>query len=324
MESAHSLANAEINRIRKENSELLSRREDEVREKAPEFAMVEAQLKKGGLAIARGILEGVNNVAIARKCIEEAQAKRAEILERLHLPKDYLDEIYTCKKCRDTGFSEDGRRCECLKKMISKYIGINSNLTEAMREQTFNNFDMSLFENQEDVKGTSVLDIAKKAYKKAIGFAETFEETNANLYLYGSAGTGKTYISSCIANRALERGFTVYYQSAFKLLDVLEKLKFGRYEDDERVQAEYVEKYIYDVDLLVIDDVGTEFVTAYSSAALFDIINSRIVDRKSTIISSNLGPIKMAEVYGTRFASRITGSFEPLGFIGKDLRRIKK
>ncbi|MDO5479569.1 MAG: ATP-binding protein, partial [Clostridia bacterium] len=137
-------------------------------------------------------------------------------------------------------------------------------------------------------------------------------------------GTGKTYVSSCIANRALERGFTVYYQSAFKLLDMLEKLKFGRYEDEERAQAEYAEKYIYDVDLLIIDDVGTEFVTAYSSAALFDIINSRIVDKKSTIISSNLGPVKMTEVYGTRLASRITGSFDVVNFIGKDLRRIKK
>ncbi|MDO5479570.1 MAG: hypothetical protein Q4G23_10460, partial [Clostridia bacterium] len=75
--------------------------------------------------------------------------------------------------------------CECLKKMISKYIGINSNLTEAMREQTFNSFDMSLFEKQEDVKGTSVLEIAKKAYKKSIEFAETFEETHGNLYLHG-------------------------------------------------------------------------------------------------------------------------------------------
>ncbi len=324
MESAYSLANAEIKRIKKTNEDLLSRREDEVREKAPEFAMVEAQLKKGGLAIARGVLEGVNNVPMARKCIEEAQAKRAEILERLHLPKDYLDEIYTCKKCRDTGFSEDGRRCECLKKMISKYIGINSNLTEAMREQTFNNFDMSLFENQEDVKGTSVLEIAKSAYKKAVIFSETFDETNTNLYLYGSAGTGKTFISSCIANRALERGFTVYYQSAFKLLDMLEKLKFGRYEDEERGQAEYAEKYLYETDLLIIDDVGTEFVTAYSSAALFDIINSRIVDRKSTVISSNLGPVKISEVYGTRLASRITGSFDVVNFIGRDLRRIKK
>lgn len=324
MESAYSLANAEIKKIRRENSETLSKREDEVREKAPEFAMVEAQLKKGGLAIARGVLEGVNNVEIARKCIEEAQAKRAEILEKLHLPKDYLDEIYTCKKCRDTGFDEDGRRCECLKKMISKYIGINSNLTEAMREQTFDNFDMSLFENQEDVKGASVLDIAKSAYKKAVVFSETFEVTNANLYLYGSAGTGKTYVSSCIANRALERGFTVYYQSSFKLLDMLEKLKFGRYEDDEREQAEYTERYLYDVDLLIIDDVGTEFVTAYSSAALFDIINSRIVDRKSMVISSNLGPVKMSDVYGTRLASRITGSFDVVNFIGKDLRRIKK
>ena len=93
MESAYSLANKEIARIRRNNSDLLRRREDEVRDKAPEFAVVEAQLQKGGLSIARGVLEGVNNFEAAKKCILEAQEKRAEILERLHLPKDYLDEI---------------------------------------------------------------------------------------------------------------------------------------------------------------------------------------------------------------------------------------
>ncbi len=324
MESAYSLANREIEKIRRENSELLISREDEVREKAPEFAMVEAQMRKGGLSIARGVLEGVNNLEIARKCIEEAREKRAEILEKLHLPKDYLDEIYTCKKCRDTGFSDDGRRCECLKRMISKYIGINSNLTEIMKEQTFDNFDMSLFVNQAEVKGHSVSQIMKIALKKAVDFSESFEKENKNLYLYGDAGTGKTYMSSCIANRVLERGFTVYYQSAFKLLDMFEKLKFGRYDDNEQEKAEYETKYVYDVDLLIIDDVGTEFVTTYSSAALFDIIDSRIVSGKSTVISSNLGPVKITDVYGTRLASRITGAFEPVGFVGKDLRRIKK
>lgn len=324
MDSAYSLANAEIAKIRRDNSEILRKREDEVREKAPEFAAVEAQLARGGLAISKGVLEGVNNFEVAKRSIEEAQQKKADILRKLNFPKDYLDEIYTCKKCHDTGFDDDGHRCECLKKIITKYIGVNSNLTEAMREQTFDNFDVSLFKNQENVSGHSVYDIIKKAIQKSASFAECFEETHANLYMYGAAGTGKTYMSSCIANRVLERGFTVYYQSSFKLLDMLEKLKFGRYEESEQIQAEYAAKYIYEVDLLIIDDVGTEFVTAYSSAALFDVINSRIVDGKSTIISSNLGPVKISEVYGTRLASRITGSFEPVNFIGRDLRRVKK
>lgn len=324
MNSAYTLANKEIEEIRRKNAEILARREAEVREKVPEFAMVEAQLSGCGLALAECVLKGVGGIEEIRRNIETTQRKKAEILKSLSLPSDYLDDIYNCKKCRDTGFDDGGHRCECLNKMVSKYIGVNSNLTELMRQQTFDNFDIELFENQPDVNGYSVYDIIKGALNKAMTFADTFEKNHSNLYIYGDAGTGKTYMSSCIANRVLQRGYSVYYQSAFRLLDMMEKLKFGRYDDDERVNVEYAAKYTYDVDLLIIDDVGTEFVTAYSSAALFDIVNTRLAEGRSTVISSNLGPVKISEIYGTRFASRITGSFDTMRFIGRDLRRVKK
>lgn len=324
MESPYSLANAEIAKIRKDNKDEQRRRENEVRLAAPEFATVEAKLASGGLALSKSILSGTGNISKIKELVEGAQREKAAILARLSLPSDYLDEIHTCTKCRDTGFAENGRRCECLKNMISKYIGVNSNLTDIMREQTFENFDFSLFAKQPDLKGRSVSVIMKNIFKRALEFSETFEQTGANLFMYGSAGTGKTYLSSCIANKALGRGFSVYYQSAFGLLDMFEKLKFGRYDEDEATQAEYAAKYAYDVDLLIIDDVGTEFVTAYSSATLFDIINSRLIEGKSTVISSNLSPSKIDETYGARMASRITGSFSPIGFIGVDLRRINR
>lgn len=324
MESAYSIANAEIEKIRRDNAELLRKREAEVREKAPEFAEVEAELSRCGVALSRCFIDGGIDLEAIKNSIRTARAKKAKILKGLGLPENYLDEIFSCKKCRDTGFDENGHRCECLKKLISKNIYTNSNLTGIMRQQTFNNFDLKLFENQPDINGHSVDEIIQRAMKKAISFSENFEATKQNIYMYGDAGTGKTYMSSCIANRALERGFTVYYQSAFKMLDALEKLKFGRYDGDEQAQAEYTVKYIYDVDLLIIDDVGTEFVTAYSAAALFDIINSRLTEEKSTVISSNLSPTKITDLYGTRLASRIMGSYEPMRFVGRDLRRMKK
>ncbi len=324
MESAYSLANAEIAKIRKDNKDEQRRRENEVRLAAPEYSNVEAKLSAGGLALSKRVLSGKCDISDIRTHIENAQKERAAILSRLSLPSDYLDEIYSCKDCRDTGFDEKGSRCHCLKNMISKYIGINSNLTEAMREQTFDNFDFSLFINQPDIKGRPVEKIVKTIFDKALNFSDTFDKTEANLFMCGSAGTGKSYISSCIANRVLARGFSVYYQSAFQLLDMLEKLKFGRYDDDEAVQADYATKYAYDVDLLIIDDVGTEFVSSYSSAALFDIINSRLMASKSTVISSNLSLSKVDETYGTRLASRIAGSYDVLAFVGADLRRIKK
>ena len=324
MESAYTLALAELERIRRQNANELERRYDEVRRAAPDFAETEARLAASGAALARCVLSGGAGLDIIKQHIADARKRRADILKRLSLPEDYLDEIYSCKLCRDTGFDQNGHRCECHKRLISKYIGVNSNLTEVMRHQTFDNFDFSLFECQPDVKGLPVIRQIKAAFNKAREVADTFDKTHANLYMYGNAGTGKTYLSSCIANRALQRGFTVYYQSAFKMLDMLEKLKFGRYEEDERQNAEYEVKYIYNVDLLIMDDVGTEFITAYSSAALFDIINSRLVDGKSTVMSSNLSPLKMAEVYGGRVMSRVTGSFDTLAFSGQDLRLMRK
>lgn len=321
MESAYSLANKEIEKIRRANKEEQQRRENEVRQRAPEFSQIEAQLAAGGAALARCVLNGNGDISVIRRHIEKAQEEKKRILTRLNLPENYLDEIHNCEKCRDTGFDENGRRCDCLKSMISKYIGVNSNLTDAMKEQTFEKFDYTIFANQPDVKGRSVLEMMKNTVEKAKDFAKDFKQTKANIFIYGHAGTGKTYLSSCIANKALELGNSVYYQSAFSMLDMFEKLKFGRYDEEDAERAEYAAKYVYDVDLLIIDDLGTEFVSTYTTAVLFDILNSRIASGKSTVISSNFNLTKINEIYGARVASRIEGSFDMFAFLGKDLRK---
>lgn len=323
MESAYALANKELSEIRRKNSDEQQRRENEVRLAAPEFSDIERRLALGGIAVAKCVLEGAN-IENVKKQIEAAQADKARLLKRLSLPADYLDKIYTCQKCGDTGYDDDGQRCDCLKRMISKYTGINSNLTEVMKSQTFESFDFTLFDSQPDVSGRSVSKLIRHAYKTAVDFSENFEKSHENLYIFGDAGTGKTYLSSCIANKVLSRGFSVYCQSAFQLLDMCEKLKFGRYTEEEEEQAERSVKYAYSVDLLIIDDMGTEFITAYSSAALFDILNSRLNMGRSTIISSNLPITKIDEIYNTRIASRISGEFKIIPFCGADLRRRKK
>ena len=181
MESAYAMANNALAEIRKKNADELKNREREVREKAPEYADIEARLAAGGLALAKCVLNGTSDISEIRRHTEKAQADKAMILKRLNLPENYLDEIYNCEKCRDTGFDENGRRCECLKNMVSKYVGVNSNLTEVMREENFDNFDYTLFASQPDIKGKSVLKIVEKTCKRAKNFADTFEETHAHL-----------------------------------------------------------------------------------------------------------------------------------------------
>ncbi len=318
MESAYILANRELEEIRSKNRELQSVRHAEVLLKAPRITEIEGELMKQGSRLLGSVLNKAEDFDDIKSKIQSLQKQKAKLLSDIDFPEDYLDDIYSCKECRDTGFVE-GRRCACLKTLIAKHIGANANLTESMRGQTFESFDMSLFANQGE-ESSKTLKVMQIICDKALEFAESFDKTGDNFLIMGNAGTGKTFISSCIANRALERGKTVYYQTAFRLFEFFENAKFNKGDEDA---AETV-KYVYDVDLLIIDDLGTEFQTQFTSAALFDIINSRIISGKSTIISSNLGFEELSNLYSQRVVSRFMGDYKIFQTLGKDLRTIKR
>ncbi len=317
MESAYVLASRELEDIRLANQAEMSRRHMEVCTKIPQFAEVETQLMKNGTRLLSCILDKSNCFEDVKESIKELQKKKSELLVANGFDEGYTDDIYTCTKCRDTGFVE-GRRCECLKNLIAEHIGENSNLTEFMREQTFEKFDMSLFFSQGSDQ--RVLKVMQTVCDTALTFAESFDISHDNLLLMGNAGTGKTFVSSCVANRALERGKTVYYQTAFRLFEIFEAAKFGKDDGD----AAAIVKYVYDVDLLIIDDLGTEFVTQFTAAALFDIINARITAGRSTIISTNLSFETLSEMYSQRIASRFVGEYKILQTLGEDIRKIKR
>lgn len=320
MESAYSSAMRHLAHIREENRAELERRLSRLRSESPRYAEIESRLAACGAALAKCVLKGGDGLDDIKAAVQKLQSDKAELLRAFNLPEDYTDEIYSCSKCRDTGFDDDGHRCDCLRRLISEAVSASSNLTEHMREQTFKKFDFSLFASQPDENGRNPLHHIKRAYETALQFAETFDQTHANLLFTGGAGTGKTYLSSCIANYALERNKSVYYQSAFRLFDMLEKLKFGRCSEDEQTAAEAAYTCVTDSDLLIIDDLGTEFISAYSTAVLFDIINRRLMERKSTVLSTNLNLESLKQIYSQRFTSRLWGSFEIIPFIGQDLR----
>ena len=317
MESAYALASRELENIRMENQAEQARRHSEICAKIPKFSEVEAELMKNGTRLLGCILNKNESFEDVKSSIKALQQKKAELLVANGFSEDFADDIYSCEICRDTGFVE-GKRCVCLKNLIKKHIGANSNLTEFMRGQTFEKFDMSLFANQGE--GTDkVLKIMQIVCDTAYSFAENFDKNHENLLIMGNAGTGKTFVSSCIANHALERGKSVYYQTAFKLFQLFEDAKFGK--GDESEAAEIV-RYVYDVDLLIIDDLGTEFLTQYTTAALFDIINSRITSGKSTVISTNLAFEELSNMYSQRMTSRFRGEYKIIQTLGKDIREI--
>ncbi len=319
MESAYTLANRELEEIRTRNRELGAERRRRAYAAAPRLAEIESELMKNGTRLLECVLKKNGSFEDVKESIRRLQHEKAAVLEKNGFAADFLDDIYSCRECRDTGYI-GGKRCGCLKSLIVKWIGANSNLTEHMREQTFERFDFTLFANQGD-DSDMALKIIRKLCDRAFSFAETFDETHENLLIMGNAGTGKTYISSCIANRALERGKTVYYQTAYRMFEFFEKEKFGKEGGEDA--AETV-RYIYDADLLIIDDLGTEFVTQFTTAAFFDVINSRIISGKSTVISSNLNLGAISDNYSQRIASRFVGDYTLLQTAGRDLRPLVK
>ena len=131
----------------------------------------------------------------------------------------------------------------------------------------------------------------------------------------------KTFLSSAIANELIKKGKDVLYVSSNALFPILEDMHFGRQVDES---AQYIVKKISDTELLILDDLGSEFVTQFTCAELFRIINTRLNADKKMIISTNLNRNMLQNTYNERIASRITGGFSMLEFLGDDIRRIKK
>ena len=327
MKSAHALATQELAEIRETNKRKHAERLRHVRNAAPEFVQIENSMQRAGTQLLKSVLHGnTDDFEKIKSIIQKKQAEKAELLRSLDLPEDYLDEKYDCDICSDTGFDDNGRRCECLKRLINKYIIQNSNMSEVMKSQRFDTFNFNLYSTvrltPENITENKHIN---KIYNFCKEFADKFDEEHSNLLLIGNAGTGKTFLSSCIANRALERGKTVYYQTAYPLFELMENIKFGKNNDDPEAAADmaYTAKYLRQVDLLIIDDLGSEFTTQFTAAAFFDLLNARLTSGKSVILSTNLSLDDLETLYSRRVSSRLQGEFQIIRTIGDDIREKK-
>lgn len=198
---------------------------------------------------------------------------------------------------------------------------MQSNVREILEEENFSKFSFQYYSRDIINPATklSALDTAKKVVADCREFLVSFDTTPGNLFFYGDTGVGKTFLSHCIAKWLIDRSHSVIYFSAFQLFDLFAKYTFSREED-----AMEFYPYIFDCDLLIIDDLGTELTNAFVSSQLFLCINERLIRKKSTIISTNLPMNRFSDTYSERVFSRITSNYTMCKLIGDDIRIQKK
>lgn len=317
------LATIEQRRLR--NQQLHYERKDSLYKSYPELKATDERIASLTSGATRKIIEApARKEAIMASLQEEIQAlskKKEAVLTAAGYDKDYLKPIYDCKDCGDTGYVE-GERCHCLRKEMMRYAYGQSNIGDILNQENFDTFSLDFYSEHGQDGRKSPRAIAERNYRICQDFALNFDLADKrNLLLHGQAGLGKTFLCNAIAKEVLGQGHSVIYMTAFHLFRVIGAYRFRN--EGEPVTYDDIQA-IYDCDLLIIDDLGTENANSFTTSELFSLINSRLLDGKPVVISTNLTPNTLGSQYTDRIVSRILGSYLSLGFIGSDIRIQKK
>lgn len=304
-----------------DNEHQLRKRFLEVYDKIPKLQELDHTISELSLSQARKLLDGDNLALTAlKKELHLLSAKKKKLLEDYNYPADYLALHYICLDCQDTGYIGN-KKCHCFQKAIIDLLYTQSNLQEILKKENFGHHSFAYYsKNHIDPKtGRSSYDAAKKALQACHHFVDTFSDECQNILFYGDTGVGKTFLSHCIAKELLEKTHSVIYVTAAQLFDISAKNAF-----EKNADAGIAYNHIYDCDLLIIDDLGTEYSNSFKLSQLFICLNERILSKKSTIISTNLSLDDMRNIYSERIFSRISSHFTLLRLTGDDIRIQKK
>lgn len=245
-------------------------------------------------------------------------------------PMDYLSPSYTCPDCKDTGYithtdwqDEDhlllsNNKCHCFKQAVVDILYQQSNIRAAIEKENFSTFSFDYFDatTVDETTGLTAQQNISEMLNTCQRFVQEFDEKFDNLLLYGSAGTGKTFLSNCIAKELIESGHTVIYLTASQLFDILEQHKFNH--NDVQVEEQF--QGIMDCELLIIDDLGTELSNTFTNTQLYVCINERMLSERSTIISTNLPLEDLTSFYSERIVSRLLSQYKMMKLFGQDIR----
>lgn len=298
------------------NAEIIRNRRIELEKTLPSYFEIDKKISSASMEYFKSQLTpNKMDKAEYHKSISAFAKEKSDILEKAGYPKDYLEPIYDCKDCKDTGYI-DGEKCHCLKQAAIKILYPHTQLS-THNDISFQGFSFDYYDKEDfDAKtNLSSFDYAKKAFDYCKDFVKNFNSTSGNILLYGRTGIGKTFLSTCIGKEILSQGYSVLYVSAPQFMDICDKKM-----KDRTLSSRHDFELLSDVDLLIIDDLGTEVKSSVSVSNLLECVNTRIQKSKSTVISTNYTLSDLESAYNERFISRIVEHYELLRLTGKDIR----
>lgn len=325
------LKNTQYHEIMKQYEERQSRnhfqmekRQEEIRLHIPEYE--ELRLTMLSLCLERTKASLGSSERSKEELENEIQLiskQKQELLIAAGYEPDYLEPVYTCPDCRDTGYI-DGKECHCFRETVADVFYHQSSLHPVLEKENFDTFCLDFYDRTTPdpqlfkTPYQNMLEILGKCHSFIDHFdLPDFWEYPHNLLFVGQTGVGKSFLSHCITKELLQKGHMVLYLSAVELSQLFEQNKFSK--DTGADQKEQYED-LFTCDLLVIDDLGTETITSFTISALLDCINRREASRHATIISSNYNPLELQKLYSERFSSRIMANYLFLPIIGEDIR----
>lgn len=295
-------------------------RKNEISKKLPEINEIQSKLQSIGCSISELFFRGENieqRVDELRRESLKLQKRKKEILVQNGYPEDALTIKYQCPACSDTGYIKN-RMCNCQREILKEIERNSLRKIAPLDESKFENFDVRYYPDTIMENGLSPRIKAERILESCQIYAQSFNAHSPNLLFMGGTGLGKTHLSLAIANAAIGKGYSVVYGTSQNIISDLQSENFGKTEN-----IYYNEYDVLNTDLLILDDLGTEYKTGYSVACLYNIINTRILTKRPTIISTNFDFDQLQNIYDQRITSRISGEYSILTLEGNDIRYIK-
>ena len=298
---------------------VLARRRAEVYASVPAIRELDETVASEAVREARRRILSGSNIQESTGSPERFSKERAALLTGAGYPADYLDPPYECTICSDTGYA-DGRKCVCFAQAEAALLSEREHLGAILEEENFDTFSLAYYSETmtDPVSGQSARQLAANALSAAKRSASLLGAGKCNVYIYGKAGLGKTFLTHCIAREAKDRGLEALYFSAPALVELLGEISFSRTGD-----AAFERRALREADVLLIDDLGTELTNTFVASQLFRIVNERLLSGRSTVISSNLSLPQLRDTYSDRLYSRIASGYTVIRLIGEEIR-IKK